>query len=219
MILLRDKNFSKDEKKVSLKDVKSNRGFVRTAIISKASFGGAYFGRKAGKKAADKADEEGARDIEIIDRAKKAGRNVGALSGGAIAAVTGAVMAPKGKAWKTISKGVQQEVTKRTAKNMAQGAGVTGTVGAILGGIGGRDISLDGYRQVGYEKEPLKVIGGKIKHGRQKFIFEKNGKKYSWETDDHQFGTTCLKLKLEGRQKFEDYFRKTVLSNLKEEKE
>lgn len=95
MILLRDKNFSKDEKKVSLKDVKSNRGMVRTAITSKASFGGAYFGRKAGKKAADKADEEGARDIEIIDRAKKAGRNVGALSGGAIAAVTGAVMAPK----------------------------------------------------------------------------------------------------------------------------
>ena len=138
MILLRDKNFSKDEKKVSLKDVKSNRGFVRTAITSKASFGAAYLGRKAGKKAADKADEEGARDIEIIDRAKKAGRNVGALSGGAIAAVTGAVMAPKGKAWKTIGKGVQQEVTKRTAKNMTKGAGAIGTVGAILGGIGGR---------------------------------------------------------------------------------
>lgn len=138
MILLRDKSFSENKKKVSLKDVKSNRGFVRTAITSKASFGGAYFGRKAGKKAADKADEEGARDIEVIDRAKKAGRNAGALGGGAIAAVTGAVMAPKGKVWKTIGKGVQQEVTKRTAKNMTKGAAAVGTAGIILGGIGGR---------------------------------------------------------------------------------
>ena len=76
-----------EEEKVSLKDVKSKRGIGRgsafTGIIP------LYVSRKAAKKAANKADEEGASDVVIVEKAKSAGTKAGAATGAVLGAASG----------------------------------------------------------------------------------------------------------------------------------
>ena len=84
-----EREFAKKEEneKVSLKDVKSKRGIGRglafTGIVP------LYVSRKAAKKAANKADEEGASDVVIVEKAKSAGTKAGAATGAVLGAASG----------------------------------------------------------------------------------------------------------------------------------
>ena len=79
----------KEEDKIALKDVKSKRGIGRgltfTGIVP------LYVSRKAAKKAANKADEEGASDVVIVEKAKSAGAKAGAATGAVLGAAGGGV--------------------------------------------------------------------------------------------------------------------------------
>ena len=75
----------KKEKRIKLSDIESHRGLGRSLLLG--GFQGAL-GGYAGKNEAEKADEEGASDSEIIRRASKKGLKVGAATGAAIGALS-----------------------------------------------------------------------------------------------------------------------------------
>lgn len=75
----------KKEKRIKLSDIKSHRGLGRSLLLG--SLQGAV-GGYAGKNEAEKADEEGASDSEIIRRAGKKGLKVGAATGAGIGALS-----------------------------------------------------------------------------------------------------------------------------------
>lgn len=127
MIILRSKLFSEKEvHKVRLSDVKSHRGLGRSYFVG--SLPGAVGGYK-GKKLADKLDEEGLSDEEILEQSKKKASRTGAAVGGAIGAASG------------ISNGylVGRRIggKKGAAIGTAVGAGIAAT-SAGLGALGGR---------------------------------------------------------------------------------
>lgn len=68
----------KKEKRIKLSDIESHRGLGRSLLLG--GLQGAV-GGYAGKNEADKADEEGASDSEIIRRAGKKGLKIGAATG------------------------------------------------------------------------------------------------------------------------------------------
>lgn len=73
----------KTKKRKSLKDFDSSKGIKRTYLSALMTGGGSVAGRIKGEEEADKADEEGASDTEIIRRAGQAGGKRGALVGAA----------------------------------------------------------------------------------------------------------------------------------------
>ncbi len=75
----------KKEKRIKLSDIESHRGLGRSLLLG--GFQGAV-GGYAGKNEAEKADEEGASDSEIIRRAGKKGLKVGAATGAGIGALS-----------------------------------------------------------------------------------------------------------------------------------
>lgn len=98
----------KEEDKIALKDVKSKRGIGRGLSIT--GIVPLYVSRKAAKKAANKADEEGASDIVTVEKAKSAGTKAGAAAGAVLGAVSG------GYAIKKHKKGLK-EVSDLIGKN------------------------------------------------------------------------------------------------------
>ena len=107
-----DRYFS--EKKKKLRDIESHRGLGRSLIIG--GLPGAI-GGYAGKRSAEKADEEGLEDYEIVRKASKTGGRAGAAIGAGLAAAASALTGPK---------------SGRLVR--AAGAGLTG---GIFGGAGG----------------------------------------------------------------------------------
>ena len=89
-----------EEEKVALKGINSKRGIGRglafTGIVP------LYVSRKVSKKAANKADEEGASDVVIVEKAKSAGTKAGAATGAAGGAIAG------GYAIKSYKKGLKE---------------------------------------------------------------------------------------------------------------
>lgn len=88
MIVKRIRFYSDGEKKgkrIKLSDIESHRGLGRSFLLG--GFQGAV-GGYAGKKEADKADEEGASDSEIIRRAGKKGLKIGAATGAGLGAIS-----------------------------------------------------------------------------------------------------------------------------------
>lgn len=75
----------KKEKRIKLSDIESHRGLGRSFLLG--GFQGAV-GGYAGKNEADKADEEGASDSEIIRRAGKKGLKIGAATGAGLGAIS-----------------------------------------------------------------------------------------------------------------------------------
>lgn len=75
----------KKEKRIKLSDIESHRGLGRSLLLG--GFQGAV-GGYAGKNEADKADEEGASDSEIIRRAGKKGLKIGAATGAGLGAIS-----------------------------------------------------------------------------------------------------------------------------------
>lgn len=153
-----EREFAKKEEKVALKDVKSLRGIGRNLGL-----GGGYglvSSRLAAKNAADKADEKGADDYEIVRRAKKAGTvaGAGAVEGAAAGALgiygiakgTRKILANKGaqkvlkdiygkQGAKVVSRGINLATKgKALKKAMAINAGVSAISAGIGAGIAGR---------------------------------------------------------------------------------
>lgn len=75
----------KKEKRIKLSDIESHRGLGRSLLLG--GLQGAV-GGYAGKNEADKADEEGASDSEIIRRAGKKGLKIGAATGAGLGAIS-----------------------------------------------------------------------------------------------------------------------------------
>lgn len=75
----------KKEKRIKLSDIESHRGLGRSLLLG--GLQGAI-GGYAGKNEADKADEEGASDSEIIRRAGKKGLKIGAATGAGLGAIS-----------------------------------------------------------------------------------------------------------------------------------
>lgn len=114
----------KKEKRIKLSDIESHRGLGRSLLLG--GFQGAV-GGYAGKNEADKADEEGASDSEIIRRAGKKGLKIGAATGAGLGAIS---YLPYAAASSRIGG----------AKNIAAGLGALagGTMlGAGAGALGG----------------------------------------------------------------------------------
>lgn len=79
----------KKEKRIKLSDIESHRGLGRSLLLG--GLQGAV-GGYAGKNEADKADEEGASDSEIIRRAGKKGLKIGAATGAGLGTLAGGTM-------------------------------------------------------------------------------------------------------------------------------
>lgn len=107
-------NEKKNSHKVALEDVNSHRGLGRAILLSPIDAGGGLVGGYAAKDEADKADQEGADDKEIIRRVGKKGKKYGAIAGGTIGAL-------------------------RTSKAGLPGMAIGGAIGAGLGALGGRN--------------------------------------------------------------------------------
>lgn len=78
-----------EKKKKALKEVEHDKGMKRAFLLSPFDGGGGLVGGYMSKEEADKADEEGASDEEILRRAKKKGLKVGAITGAATGTVLG----------------------------------------------------------------------------------------------------------------------------------
>lgn len=113
------KKKTKSFSKTKLKHVKSNKG------INSISSGAGVI---SGKKAANKADDEGKSDIEIIKEAKKAGKEAGKKAGTAVGVTLAALSTRKS------IKGIDKAV-KWAQKNSEQASKYT-TVGRWLGKLG-----------------------------------------------------------------------------------
>lgn len=79
-----EKDFSEKKKKTPLKEIESHKGIKRAIITAPITGGGSLVGGYLAKDEANKADEEGADDKEIIRRAKDRGLKAGAITGAAI---------------------------------------------------------------------------------------------------------------------------------------
>lgn len=126
MLVLRNRLFS-DNKRKALKDVDSTKGIKRTWLSVGLTNGGSLAGRIKGEEEADKADAEGASDVEILRRAGNAGGKRGAAVGAAVGAGIGAA-AP------FVFRGGRRAAA-RAVGNAIQG----GVSGGMLGYFGGRN--------------------------------------------------------------------------------
>ena len=120
MIVLRNKEFSEIEERTKLKDIQSHRGLGRSYVL-----GGEVgaIGGYVGKRAANKADEKGKSDAEIMNAAKSAATKTGGALG-AVGSLTVGSLAAKRLKTAGINGG----------KVGAVAAGITalGTVGGAL---------------------------------------------------------------------------------------
>ena len=117
----------KEGKKIALSKVDSNRGLGRSLFLG--GLPGAYAAH-AGKKAANKADEEGKSDSEIIDAAAKAGKKRGMKVGAAIGALGIAGGAASGH---SLGKVYKRYTGKYSKDALARGIG-RGTRNALIAG-------------------------------------------------------------------------------------
>lgn len=124
MLILR--TFSDKRHRKSLKEVDGNKGIKRTWLSVGLTNGGSLAGRIKGEEEADKADEEGASDVEILRRAGSAGGKRGAIVGSAVGALGGAALGA-------------MVGGKRAAANSIYHAATGATSGAMLGYLGGRN--------------------------------------------------------------------------------
>lgn len=74
----------KEDDKVALEDVKSKRGIGRGLLFADPA--SLIVSRGAAKKAANKADKEGASDVVVVEKAKSAGTKAGAGVGAVVGA-------------------------------------------------------------------------------------------------------------------------------------
>ncbi len=143
MIILKQHNFSDDEKKVSLKHVGSHRG-MRRALGLGDPFG---VGVSAGVKKANKLDEEGKSDEEILRGAKKAAAKKGALVNGALTGGTlgtlGGLAGAAASYYLTKGKIKPAHVLKGAGIGAAVGAGVGAGAGATGGYFGAKKNTED----------------------------------------------------------------------------
>ena len=72
----------KEEDKIALEDIKSKRGIGRGLLTTDPA--SLIVSRKVAKKAANKADKEGASDVVIVEKAKSAGSKAGAGVGAVV---------------------------------------------------------------------------------------------------------------------------------------
>ena len=79
-----EKDFSEKKKKTPLREIESHKGIKRAIITAPITGGGSLVGGYLAKDEANKADEEGADEEEIIRRAKDRGLKAGAITGAAI---------------------------------------------------------------------------------------------------------------------------------------
>ena len=117
----------KEGKKIALSKVDSHRGLGRSLFLG--GLPGAYAAH-AGKKAANKADEEGKSDSEIIDAAAKAGKKRGMKVGAALGALGIASGAATGH---EAGKVYKRYTGKYSKEALARGIG-RGTRGALVAG-------------------------------------------------------------------------------------
>lgn len=82
-----EKDFSEKKKKTPLREIESHKGIKRAIITAPITGGGSLIGGYVAKDEANRADEEGADDEEIIRRAKDRGLKVGAITGGTVGAL------------------------------------------------------------------------------------------------------------------------------------
>lgn len=149
----------KSKNKVDLDEVDSNKGFKRSIASMGITGYGSIAARKAGRKAADKADAEGKSDEAILREAGNAGLKRGATVGaltegvaaGSIGAGIGAVAGSKAlnKLKRTAKTNPEARLAlKKLGKNpIAKAAAIAGTayglsgagVGGVMGAIGGRN--------------------------------------------------------------------------------
>ena len=142
MILLRQRYFSKKEKK---NKIKSSKGLGTAVIWSAPSFGlglpGALIGRKAGMKKAEKEDN-------YYDQLNKGGRRaaaVGGLSGAAIgAAIPTAIIASSAISKKGKKISINKKELKKALKYEAE---IPAVLGGIAGGISGHIGASRGARR------------------------------------------------------------------------
>lgn len=118
----------KKEKRIKLSDIESHRGLGRSLLLG--GFQGAV-GGYAGKNEADKADEEGASDSEIIRRAGKKGLKIGAATGAGLGAISYLPYAAAASSHIGGAKGVAAGLGTLAGGTML-GAG-TGALGGHLG--------------------------------------------------------------------------------------
>lgn len=133
MIVKRIRFYSDGEskkKRIRLSEIKSHRGLGRSMLLGGGIMPGAIAGY-VGKKAAEKADEQGLSDYEIKKAASEKGAKAGALLGGSV-----------GLAGGLSSAAVSQRIAKQlgikggTAAALASAAGA-GLSGAAVGALGG----------------------------------------------------------------------------------
>ena len=96
-----EKEFS-EKKRKSLKDVDSNKGLKRAILTAPLTGGGSLVGGYLSKEEANKADEEGESDEEIVRRAKSKGLKAGAITAGGMNLLA-ALAAPKSEKMKVVS--------------------------------------------------------------------------------------------------------------------
>ena len=140
-----EKTFSK---KASLKDVDSDKGIGRAIILSPFDKGGGLVGGYVSKKEADKADDEGATDDEILRRARNKGLKAGAITGAAVSAAAYKPLNYVGEKYglKLANKALKKINIKIEEKQptVKKGKGLRGIargviIGSALGALGGRN--------------------------------------------------------------------------------
>ncbi len=128
MVIYRYKTFSDEDKKISLKSVKSHRGLGRSLALGYLP---ASLAARSTKKLANKLDEEGASEAEIIEKVGKAGGKRGAIAN---AATFGTLGAANGGALGLLAADALKKSTKKGA-----------IAGSILGGVAGLSTAVPGY--------------------------------------------------------------------------
>ena len=135
-------------KKASLKDVESDRGIGRATILSPFDKGGGLVGGFVSKKEADKADDEGATDDEILRRARNKGLKAGTITGAAVSAAAYKPLNYIGEKYglKLANKVLKKINIKIEEKQpmVKKGRGLKGIargviIGSALGALGGRN--------------------------------------------------------------------------------
>lgn len=113
-----EKNFSEKKKKIPLREIESHKGIKRAILTAIPTGGGSLVGGYLAKDEANRADEEGADDKEIIRRARDRGLKAGAITGGAIGTLG---------------------FIRNTLRNNKLAAALSIPVAASLGALGGRN--------------------------------------------------------------------------------